>query len=344
MLIVIKIGTDSVIGNIPKIVKDAVAIKDLGHDVIIVSSGAVGMGRAANPSLGSTPVEKQILASIGQIGLIKRYQFEFTSHNYFVGQILMTKKDVESRMEIDNLTNMISEMLARKNIIPVVNENDSIALRSLMFTDNDEIAGTLASIMNADKLIILTNVDGVYDDFSSPNRKVLDKILYTDETNIGDAKSNMGRGGMQSKVKTARKLAKLGISTTICNVLVENVMARVVMGENIGTTFIPARDTKADKLRRHLAFDAGVNVYGEIIINDRLWQTIQNSSTIFSILPVGITSFTGTFQKNDLIAIKTEDKTLIGYGLARYSSDALSNVIGKQNEKPFMRYEYIAIF
>ncbi len=231
MLIVVKIGTDSVIGNISKIAMDVAMLKKMNCDVILVSSGAVGMGRKTLTKLGRKPVEKQILASIGQVSLMQQYQIEFAEYGLNIGQILITKKDIESAKERDNMENLVLSMLELKNIIPIFNENDSITLQELMFTDNDEIAGMIASQFAADHLIILTNVDGVFDDFTSENRKILSEISPQDELNISQNTSAGGRGGMASKVKTARKLADLGISTTICNIAEINVLARVISGE-----------------------------------------------------------------------------------------------------------------
>jgi len=344
MLIVIKIGTDSVIGNIVKIVHDIVNLKKQGHNIIMVSSGAVGTGRLIYKNLGNSPVEKQILASLGQVDLMMQYKLEFQKYEYHIGQILITKKDIESKAEIENLENMMQKMLIIGNIIPIINENDSIALRELMFTDNDEIAGMLAGVFGADKLIILTNVDGVYDDFISPNRKILHNIKYDDNIVITQEKSSMGRGGMYSKVNVAKKLAKVGISTTICNIKIENILQKVISGFEVGTNFISQRKTKASKIRRTLAFEPGVNIYGSIVINKCLEEKIKKSTSAFSILPIGITSFNGIFNKNNLVEIKTTTNTIIGYGLAGFTSNELSHYIGKENVKPFIRYEYMYIF
>ncbi len=344
MLIVVKVGTDSVIGNIKKISEDIVALKKDGHSVILVSSGAVGLGREIYPPLLSSPPEKQILASLGQVELIKNYQIEFSKHGYFVGQILITKKDFEGKTEMDSFETMINLMLSKKNIIPIVNENDSIALAELMFTDNDEIAGTLASFLGADKFIILTNVDGVYDDFFSSNRKVISNIKINEIPEISSEKSSLGRGGMQSKVNIAKKLAKLGIETIICKVSNENVLQRIIDGEEIGTKFIPAKSKKTDNIRRHLAFDVGIKTYGAIIINECLEQLIKTSQNAFSILPVGLLSLNGNFSRGDIIEIKNQTGNLLGYGLARYSSTELLKIIGKEGQKPILRYEYMYIF
>lgn len=228
MLVVVKIGTDSVIGNIPKIVNDVVKLKKTGCDVIIVSSGAVGTGRKILPNMGKTLPEKQILASVGQVHLIQQYQTEFAKYGMSVGQILITKKDIENKEERENIENLTFAMLKIGKIIPIFNENDSIVLQSLMFTDNDEIAGMLASQFGADRLIILTNVDGVFDDFTSENRKILHEVYPDDTLEISNVTSTGGRGGMYSKVNTAKKLADLGISTTICNVMEKDVLIRAL--------------------------------------------------------------------------------------------------------------------
>jgi glutamate 5-kinase len=343
MLIVVKIGTDSVIGNIDKIAQDISGLKKHGHDVILVSSGAVGFGRS-EIDLGSNPVEKQILASVGQVKLMLQYKAAFSKYDYKIGQILITKKDLEGKNEVANFELMTRKMLEIKSIVPIVNENDSVALSEIMFTDNDEIAGTLASFLGSDRLIILTNVDGVYDDFFSENRKILNEIELDSMPKLSSEKSKMGRGGMQSKVRIASKLAKIGISSTICNIKNDNVLTRLICdNERIGSTFLPSRSTKASSVKRKIAFDVGVKTFGSIVVNDCLLKKIKQENSVFSILPIGIESCSGDFHIGDLISIKDACGIDIGYGLARYSAIELNQKIGKEHEKPIIRYEQLYI-
>lgn len=239
MLVIVKIGTDSIIGNVEKIASDIISAKKQGIDIILVSSGAIGMGKKIYVNFGSDFVEKQVLASMGQHILMNEYKGAFEKHGHHIGQILVTKKDTEDQEKSINLQNVIKTMLGRKDIIPIVNENDTVSIREIMFTDNDELAGTLAILFKAEKLIILTNVDGVYDDYHSPSRKVISEVYIGQDLQITTQKSTSGRGGMQSKVQTARNLVKAGISTTICSINVNDIIVKVLSGDAIGTSFLP---------------------------------------------------------------------------------------------------------
>ena len=241
MLVVVKIGTDSVIGNVEKITRDIVSAKAQGIDVILVSSGAVGMGRKIYHNFGVNSVEKQVLASIGQSVLMGEYRAEFEKLGHYVSQILITKNDTERSQERANLQNVMNTIISRKNIVPIVNENDTVSIQEIMFTDNDDLAGMLAMLFAAKRLIILTNVDGIYDDYHSTNRKIIETVCEKDELNIASEKSLSGRGGMQSKVQTARTVAREGIVTTICNVNVSDVIMKVLKGEGVGTSFVPEK-------------------------------------------------------------------------------------------------------
>jgi len=346
-LIVVKIGTNSVIGNVAKICKDIAKVKAAGVDVILVSSGAVGMGRGIVPNLTSLPVEKQILASIGQIELMEAYKQNLLPYSLHACQILITKKNIESKQEMANLEGMLRKILSYKNMLPVINENDSISLQELMFTDNDEIAAMLTAVLGADKLIILTNVDGLYDDFFSAERKIISQAYINELPQITEQKSTMGRGGMQSKIAVATKLAKLGIGTTIANVVVDDVLNKIVIEkQSVGTAILPQKNSKTDKSRRRLAFETGLKTFGKIFINQCLEEKIANTdpahSSAFSILPVGIVDLEGTFKKNDLVEIYSFTKnTLLGYCLAGYDFKTLQPLLTKPNSRPFARYEYI---
>lgn len=340
MLVVIKIGTDSVLENIPKISTEISKAMELGHKVVLVSSGAVGFGRSINKKLEKTTKanEKQLLASIGQVKLILEYEKELAKFGYTASQILLTKQNLTSKNK-KSVLDLINLALSKK-IVPIINENDCISNNEIMFTDNDELAGLLASELCADILIILTNVDGVYDDFTSPNRKVLSKIYPNDSIFINEIKSTLGRGGMKNKVNIASKLGKFGIQTVIANVANENCIPRILNNEEIGTRFIPAKILKRQK--RNLIFNCENEHKGEIVINKCLEDILKSGKNI-SILPIGVTKCIGDFEKSNIINIKTQDDELIGYGKASISAkDAIQN-IGKEHKKPIIRREVMYI-
>ncbi len=175
MKIIIKVGTQSILANdgtpfepiMLHLVEQIVELQKAGHHVILVSSGAVASGRKVahqflGRQYGSSIGEKQVLASLGQYELMNIYASMFKVHNLLVAQLLLTKQDFQTRQHYLNIARLLREIVEHQNIVPIINENDSVAIEELMFTDNDELAGLIAVQMNADKLIILTNVEGVY--------------------------------------------------------------------------------------------------------------------------------------------------------------------------------------
>lgn len=238
MLFVVKVGTDSVIGNIEKIANDIINAKKNGIDIILVSSGAIGMGRKINCNFGDLTVEKQVLASIGQAELISEYKHVFAQNGYTAGQILITKNDLKNQIAKENLQNVIKVMLEKKDIIPIINENDTVSFYEIMFTDNDQLSGLIAKLFHAQKLVIMTNVNGIYKNFELKNKSLIEIVKKGTKLDISSKTSNGGRGGMQSKVKTAKNMQKNNIETTICNVNIKNVIVKLANGENVGTKFV----------------------------------------------------------------------------------------------------------
>lgn len=346
MLAVVKIGTNSVIGNISKIVRDVIKAKKIGFQVILVSSGAVGMGRK-RINLGSARVEKQILASIGQVDLMYEYKSEFEKEDYFVGQLLISKKSIEGKKEHDSLENLITEMLKIPNLIPIVNENDAIILKDLMFVDNDEIAGMLTAKFNAKKLILLTNVDGVYEDLSSSDKKILNEISYENIPDISEEMSSMGRGGMLSKINVAKRLSALGIESNIANISSKDVISRICQDEKIGTTFLPRFKGKSSRIRRLLAFEPGINTSGKVFISRDFYKTISKDldSTIRS---NNIIRSVGNFKIGSMVEIAIESNEIlgnciVGHAVAEISSSDLKKSIKSDSVSIFSGHDNLFI-
>ncbi|MBI2785728.1 MAG: glutamate 5-kinase [Legionella longbeachae] len=356
MKIVIKVGTQSILKSngmpIDHILLDLVlqiaTLQKSGHHVILVSSGAVGSGRKVarnylEKEQRNSVGEKQLLASLGQHELMSIYAGLFKTHNILVSQILLTKQDFQTRQHYLNITRLLNELLKHKNIIPIINENDSVAIEELMFTDNDELAGLIAAQINADKLIILTNVNGVFTGHPSEPDSQLIKLIDPNQNwpNVSSAKSELGRGGMLSKLNTARKMSSLGISTTITNINEPDVLAQVVAQKELGTTVITHK--KKSNIKRWIAYNSDKKM-GSISINQNLSTLLKENTRIVSLLPVGIEKCMGEFKKGDLIEIINHENQKIGVGIARYDYKKLHEYLGEKNRPAFIHYDHLHLF
>ena len=235
-------------------------------------------------------------------------------------------------------------MLTQKNIIAIINENDSVAIEELMFTDNDELSGLIAAQINADKLIILSNVEGVYTDHpSNPDAKLIPIIdpAQRDWPKVSPIKSNQGRGGMISKLGTARKVSDLGITTHIASIKQPHVIERIVRNEKIGTMILPRK--KKSNIKRWLAFNMSKQT-GSITIKTSLHEILQENKQVISLLPVGIEACRGDFKKGDFVDILGENGATVGVGIAKYDADKLRAYLGLKNKPEFIHYDYLHIF
>ncbi|HEU0118591.1 MAG TPA: glutamate 5-kinase [Alphaproteobacteria bacterium] len=259
--LVIKIGTAAlgaadgmpdpkVLGNL---VAELAALKKAGHQVILVSSGAVGTGRAMvkknKPLHRVDPVaEKQILASLGQAKLMALYQELLSKHDLLGSQILLTKQDFRTRDHHKHIAHLLNALRQQPHILPIVNENDSVTNEEMIqvknFSDNDELAGLLAQLVKANRLIVLSHIDGIYD--KSPDQKGAKIISRIDgKTSIDTrGKSQSGRGGMASKLSVAKKMSVFGIQTHIASARAKNVLVRLLKNEKVGTTVVAAKRGK----------------------------------------------------------------------------------------------------
>ncbi|KTC81576.1 glutamate 5-kinase [Legionella brunensis] len=356
MRIVIKVGTQSILSTdgtpfetvMLHLVEQIVFLQKAGHHVVLVSSGAVASGRKKayqflGRQYGSSIGEKQVLASLGQYELMHLYASMFKTHHILASQILLTKQDFQTRQHYLNISRLLREIVEQKNIIPIINENDSVAIEELMFTDNDELAGLIAAQMNADKLIILSNVEGVYT--GHPENLDSKLIAVIDPQNgwpeVSAAKSLHGRGGMTSKLSTARNMSNLGITTHIANINHSYVITRIIKDEVLGTTILPSR--KKSNIKKWIAYSSDKNT-GSISINSRLYEIIKENKRVVSILPVGIEKCDGNFKRGDLVEILTLDNQKIGVGIARYDAIKLNEYLGQQGKPEFIHYDHLHIF
>lgn len=356
MKIVIKVGTQAILSTdgtvlestMHTLVEQIAKLQKKGHQIILVSSGAVGSGRKVARELlgreyGSSTGEKQVLASLGQHELIHVYSKMFKSHGILASQLLLTKQEFHTRQHYLNISRLLNEILKHKNIIPIINENDSVAIEELMFTDNDELAGLIASQVNADKLIILTSVNGVYNGHPNhPDAKLISTINPLNEgwPEVSTTKSTHGRGGMVTKLGIARKMSDLGITTHICSIYEDNIITQIMDNHPLGTTILPSK--KQSNIKRWIAFsDKKQN--GVIFVNNCLFEILKENKRVISLLPVGIEKITGDFKKGDLVEISSPSGDKIGVGIARYQSEKLKEYLGFKSKPEFIHYDQLHI-
>lgn len=327
------------------LVKQMSALKDKGVKVVLVTSGAVAFGRKIVnfEDKGESVVKKQILASVGQIDLIKSYKELFLEEGHQIAQLMVTKEDFRDRKHYLNMKSCLLGLL-KYGIIPVINENDAVAVTELMFTDNDELAGLVAAMIDADSLILLTNVDGIYKGHpDEPGAEIIEKVgkkMPEVSKFVSKSKSSFGRGGMLTKMSMAKKAADLGIHVYIANGKKEGVLNDFYDQKIRGTYFEPEKFKHNQK--KWIAHSDNYSK-GEVVINEGAKNALF-SEKVTSLLPVGIVSVNGDFIKGEVIRLIDEQGKRIGLGKAEYSAKIAVEKIGRNNEKPLVHYDYLYLF
>jgi glutamate 5-kinase len=347
--VVVKVGTNVITGRDGKL--DPVILDSLtsqiaslmkdGVEVILVTSGAVGAGRSIVSLTGNlTPVEtRQVLAATGQIQLINAYNDRFAKHGLTGAQLLVTKGDFRDRQHYLNMRTCFEALLEQK-IVPIVNENDAVAVTELMFTDNDELSGLIASLLQVDGHIILSNIDGLFDMQSEGNPVIeqIDPASKSFSQYIRPGKSEFGRGGMLTKCNIAHKLSRLGITVHIANGTTPGILQTIISGGRTGTKFIAQKAQQSRK--RRIAFSEGLEK-GAVIINQGAADALTSGKRATSLLPVGITAVEGSFQRGDVIRICSPEGSVIGYGMASCSAEKARATLGQKGHKAVIHYDHL---
>ena len=331
-----------------------------GVEIILVSSGAVASGRSEiHPAKKLDSVDqRQLFSAVGQAKLINRYYELFREHSIPVGQVLTMKENFATRRHYLNQKNCMTVML-ENGVIPIVNENDTISVSELMFTDNDELSGLIASMMDAQVLIILSNIDGIYNGSpADPASEVIRKIEHGKDLSsyIQTSKSSFGRGGMLTKTNIARKVADEGITVIIANGKRDNILVDLLHQELPSlfpdvqssaldsqltyTRFIPAPQP-VSSVKKWIAHSEGF-AKGELHIDDCATKVLASDKAV-SILPIGITDVRGEFEKDDIVRIIDFEGNPIGVGKANCSSEQAREAMGKHGKKPVVHYDYLYI-
>ena len=353
--IVVKVGSNVLtrsdgtldITRVSALVDQIIVLRKMNVEVILVSSGAVAAGKTTVKTRTKLDLvsARQIYSAVGQVRLLNHYYSFFAEYAVSCGQVLATKEDFSTRKHYLNQRNCMKVML-ENNIIPIVNENDTISVDELMFTDNDELSGLVATMMNCQKLIILSNIDGIYD--GDPKDKKSKVIQEIDPENdaikdyIQTSRSSAGRGGMQTKYNIARKVAEEGIEVIIANGKKDNILVDLLSDKEncIHTRFVPSGE-KVSSVKKWIAHSDSF-AKGEILINKGAKEALLATQAT-SLLPVGIVSISGFFEEGDIVKIMDEEGAQLGVGRVSCDSETASSHIGVKNAKPIIHYDYLYI-
>ena len=348
--IVIKIGSNLITENenilnyevIKNLCNQIAAIQKDHNQVIIVSSGAVAAGsqylskfeKEININNNSI-VQKQLLASIGQPILMNAYEKYFSQSSIMISQALLSREDFENRLGYLNIRNTLSELLSL-NVVPIINENDVVSTEELIdraYGDNDRLSAMVSNAIDADLLILLGTIDGLYT--SDPNidkkaKKIGIVENITDEiiNYAQDSIDGIGSGGMASKIQAANISINSGTEMYIASGLENDVIKRIISGEIIGTKFLSKQSL--NESRKRWLMTGYSSSKGDISLDDGAIKAIKNRS---SVLPPGIINTTGDFDRGDIIGIRNSNDKIIGWGISNYSSKEISKIKGINSSK-----------
>jgi glutamate 5-kinase len=315
-----------------------------GVEIVLISSGAVASGRSVLGIDRKMDVvdQRQLFSAVGQAKLINHYWDLFREHGITVGQVLTTKENFSSRRHYLNQRNCMKVMLENK-VLPIVNENDTVSVSELMFTDNDELSGLIASMMDMHALIILSNIDGIYNGSpTDPESKVIRQIEKGQDISdfIQSSKSTFGRGGMLTKTTIARRIADQGIDVFIANGKKDGILLQLLdkKADVVCTQFV-ASTGEVSSVKKWIAHSQGF-AKGEIHVNENAAKALAGEKAV-SLLPIGATNIIGEFEKDDVVKIIDEKGTELGVGKVQYDSDKAREMLGKKNQKPLVHCDYL---
>lgn len=310
------------------------AFCEAGISVVLVSSGAVAEG-ALRLGLKGRPSAvhfQQAAAAVGQMGLIQAYESEFQKFNLHTAQILLTHDDLSNRKRYLNARTTLKTLLDL-GVIPVVNENDTVVTDEICFGDNDTLAGLVSNLINADVMVILTDQDGLYDADPRANKdaNLLDEARCHDDRLFdyaGTGHGDLGRGGMLTKVKAARLAARSGTLTCIANGREQDILVKLRAGQTRGTLLLPETGPLASR-KQWLA--GHLKIKGTLVLDAGAVKVLKNSGK--SLLPVGIKSATGKFQRGEVVSCVDEAGNPIARGLVNYDSDETLKLLGHSTDE-----------
>jgi glutamate 5-kinase len=318
---------------IQRLVAEIGALKGAEREFIIVSSGAIAAG-CRKLGLSSRPAgipQQQAVAAAGQSALMQVYEEAFAGFGHKVAQILLTHDDLEARQRFLNARNTLFTLLQWR-VVPIINENDTVATDELKFGDNDNLAALICNLAGADLLVLLTDTDGLYncDPREHPDACLV-PLVEAFDAELAKAASGragaLGRGGMGSKLQAAKKAAAAGVPTVIANGLVPNILTKIFAGDQVGTFFLP----QAQKLKsRQYWLAYNVNPKGAILVDQGAWQALTERHK--SLLPAGIVAVFGGFGKGAAVQLMDPEGHPFAIGLTNYSARDIARIQGRQTK------------
>ena len=336
--IVIKVGTSTItyangkrnFSQIDRLAREISDLQNHGKEMILVTSGAVAVGvdRMGLPGKPKTIPGKQAAAAVGQGVLMHTYEKFFADYGQIVAQVLITKTEAIDRHRYTNTRNTFMELM-RQRVIPIVNENDVVALDELKIGDNDNMSALVAGIVDADLVIILSDVDGLYtaNPQTHPDAVIVPEVVEITpeiEASAGGVGSARGTGGMATKIQAAKAATSSGIHLVIASGTEKNAITRVLQGEELGTLFV-SRENRLQFRKRWLAF--GAKIAGSIVVDDGCAKAIRKAGGC-SILPAGVFAVQGEFLPGSTVSVIDKDAHELARGLVHYSSAELEQIKG----------------
>lgn len=347
--IVIKLGTnvlrnengDVALSRIYSYIESMAKLVKSGKEVVLVTSGAVGLGKK---KLGLSNTEgialKQACAAIGQGKLMSLYEDGFDAYDIVAGQILLTEDDFSQRKRYLSLRTTLNRLL-EMHAVPIINQNDTVTVIDLddtleqiqmCFTDNDKLSALVASELDADLLLILSDVNGLYDANPkvNPDAKIIKEVkgVSKEILALGTDASEGGRGGMKTKLEAARLVTRFGGKVLIANGKIPYVIDEIFDYKDIGTAFVPDDEYLTEK-KRWIGY--ATNIIGKVIVNNGAKEAILKKES--SLLPIGVIGVVNDFKRGEVVSIRDEDDVEFARGVANYNSDDCKRIIGNHSKE-----------
>ena len=327
-------GTGLAVDAISSWVEQMAALRQQGHELVLVSSGAVaeGMTRLGWRQRPHALHELQAAAAVGQMGLIQAYESRFQKFGLHTAQVLLTHEDLVHRQRYLNARSTLRTLL-QLNVIPVVNENDTVATEEIRFGDNDSLAALVANLVEADLLVFLTDQDGMFDSDprANPDARLVAEAQAGDqklETMAAGSGGALGRGGMLTKVRAAGRAARSGTMTLVASGRQDNVLQRIAADEALGTRLYPANAPLAAR-KQWLA--GQLQVRGRLLLDEGAVKVLRSAGS--SLLAVGVTGVEGDFRRGDLVVCLAPGGEEIARGLVNYNMDEARKIIGEPSNR-----------
>lgn len=335
---VVKVGTSSVnhpngkpnLCQIEGLVRQLADLRNQGKEVILVTSGAIGagVGRLGLQSRPKNIPEKQAAAAVGQGVLMHIYEKIFVEYGLTVGQVLLTREDFSDRRRFLNARNALHTLL-KFGVIPIINENDTVAVDEIKLGENDNLSALVAGLVDAEMLFLLSDVDGFYtaDPRKSPDAGLIHDVkeITAELEGLAGEAGSMGTGGMATKLQAARIAMHSGVVTVIARSGKKDVLRRIVAGELEGTVFWPLAH-KLENKKKWIAYSS--TVQGRIFVDKGAAQALSKHGK--SLLPSGVTGVEGVFELGNTVSIVGPEGREIAKGLTNYSSDEIEKIKGAQ--------------